>query len=94
MLRQPTHKQLPYYYGKLLGDNWEQQLEQVRPRTPHARRAAQRVHRVRWQRAEPLAAAACLRACLPRVMNVHTSPLPLRVTNKTATNTNAAAGLC
>lgn len=29
MLRQPTHKQMDYYYSRLLGKDWQQQLEQV-----------------------------------------------------------------
>eukprot|EP00775_Hariotina_reticulata_P012941 gene12941-13069_t len=28
MMRQPDHKQMDYYYGKLLGNDWQQQLEQ------------------------------------------------------------------
>ncbi|KAF8071137.1 hypothetical protein HT031_001219 [Scenedesmus sp. PABB004] len=28
MMRQPAHKQMDYYYSHLLGDDWEQQLEQ------------------------------------------------------------------
>lgn len=28
MLKQPTHKQMDYYYGKLLGEDWQKQLEQ------------------------------------------------------------------
>lgn len=30
MLRQPAHKQMDYYYSKLLGEDWQKQLEQVR----------------------------------------------------------------
>jgi hypothetical protein len=30
MLKQPPHKQMDYYYSKLLGKDWQQQLEQVR----------------------------------------------------------------
>jgi hypothetical protein len=29
MLKQPTHKQMDYYYSRLLGQDWQQQLEQV-----------------------------------------------------------------
>lgn len=29
MLKQPTHKQMDYYYSNLLGKDWQQQLEQV-----------------------------------------------------------------
>lgn len=29
MMKQPTHKQMDYYYSKLLGEDWQQQLEQV-----------------------------------------------------------------
>jgi hypothetical protein len=32
MMRQPPHKQLDYYYSKLLGKDWQQQMEQVRRR--------------------------------------------------------------
>jgi hypothetical protein len=28
MLKQPTHKQMDYYYSKLLGEDWQKQLEQ------------------------------------------------------------------
>lgn len=30
MLKQPTNKQMDFYYSKLLGKDWQQQLEQVR----------------------------------------------------------------
>ena len=29
MLKQPPHKQMDYYYSRLLGKDWQQQLEQV-----------------------------------------------------------------
>jgi len=29
MMRQPDNQQMDYYYGKLLGKDWQQQLEQV-----------------------------------------------------------------
>jgi hypothetical protein len=29
MLRQPANKQMDYYYSKLLGEDWQKQLEQV-----------------------------------------------------------------
>jgi len=39
MLKQPTHKQMDYYYSKLLGENWQKQLEQVGgPRGQHNNR--------------------------------------------------------
>ena len=29
MMKQPAHKQMDYYYSKLLGADWQKQLEQV-----------------------------------------------------------------
>jgi hypothetical protein len=30
MMKQPAHKQIDYYYSNLLGDDWKEQIEQVR----------------------------------------------------------------
>jgi hypothetical protein len=30
MMKQPAHKQIDYYYSNLLGEDWKEQIEQVR----------------------------------------------------------------
>jgi hypothetical protein len=36
MMKQPAHKQIDYYYSNLLGEDWKEQIEQVRRLVKHA----------------------------------------------------------